>query len=259
MKTIKFSIVLLLILLAPTVLRSQDHKITVQNTKESKLILTDFNGDLPIEGYSGNEIIIASGSDNIIPPERAKGLKPIYPGGTDNTGFGLSVEKNGNQVSITCLLPFTKKGDFKIRVPDNVALKIESGCERSNHITVTNMKNEIEIKNCHDIELTNVTGPLVLSTISGNIDITFGNLVSEKPFSVNTISGDIDITIPVNTSADITMRTVAGGFYSDFDIPVKQNDMKKVGGNLLDFPLNGGGFAFNIATVSGNIYLRKGN
>ena len=38
-----------------------------------------------------------------------------------------------------------------------------------------------------------------------------------------------------------------------------QKNLKKVGGNKLNFPLNGGGFKFSIATVSGNIYLRKGN
>jgi hypothetical protein len=35
--------------------------------------------------------------------------------------------------------------------------------------------------------------------------------------------------------------------------------MKKIGGNDMNYSLNGGGFKFNIGTVSGNIYLRKGN
>ncbi len=250
---------LLLIFISAGLLTAQEHKITVQNTKESKLILKQFGGDFPIEGYSGNEIIITSTSEDMTPPERAKGLKPIYPGGTDNSGMGLFVEKNGNQVSITCLLPITRSEDYKIKVPDNLSLEIESGCERSCEISVTNMKNEVEIKNCHDIRLSNVSGPLVLSTISGNIDITFSNIAPDQPFSVNSVSGDIDVTLPVKTSTDITLRTVTGGFYSDFDIPETQKDMKKIGGNQLYIPLNGGGFKFNIATVSGSIFLRKGN
>ncbi len=121
------------------------------------------------------------------------------------------------------------------------------------------MKNEIDIKNCHDIDLQNVTGPFVLSTISGNINITFSNVSSVKSSSVNSISGDIDITMPSKTAVNLEMRTINGGFYSDFDFNDSQKNLKKVGGNELSFPLNGGGFKFSIGTVSGNIYLRKGN
>ena len=80
-----------------TAASAQEYKVQVQNTKEGKLTLTEFSGDLPIEGYSGNEIIIEGevrGSGN---PDRAKGLKPIYPGGTDNTGLKhLSLPHHGN-------------------------------------------------------------------------------------------------------------------------------------------------------------------
>jgi DUF4097 and DUF4098 domain-containing protein YvlB len=144
-------------------------------------------------------------------------------------------------------------------VPDNLALEFTSGCERSNDISVKNMKNEIDVKSCHDIELKDVTGPLVLSTISGDIDITFSSINSVKSSSVNSISGDIDITIPLKTATNLELRTVSGGFYSDFDFTETQKDLRKVGGNELSFPLNGGGFKFSIGTVSGNIYLRKGN
>ena len=252
-------IVFLLFFLYAGLLAGQEHKITVQNTREGKLTLNDFSGDLPVEGYSGNEIIITSTSESFAPPERAKGLKPIYPGGTDNSGLGLAVQKNGSQVEVTCLLPITRKADYKIRVPDNLALEITSGCEQSSDISVVNMKNEVDIKNCHGIELKNVTGPLVLSTIAGDIDVTINNIAQDKPFSINSISGDIDITLPVKTAANIELRTVTGGFYSDFDVTDTQKDLKRIGGNQLTFPLNGGGFKFSIVNVSGNIYLRKGN
>jgi lia operon protein LiaG len=258
MKTMKISLITLLLFLTASHLKAQEYKISVQNSKDGRLVLKDFSGDLPLEGYSGNEIIFTSSSDKLTPPDKAKGLKPIYPGGTDNSGMGLAVEKDGNQVSVICLLPFTRKGDYKIKVPDNFVLDIESGCERSSNISVVNMKNEIDIKSCHNIEMKNVSGPLVLSTIAGNIDIVCNNLSADRPFSINSVSGDVDVTIPVKTVATIELQTVNGGFYSDFDISETQKDMKRVGGNHLTFPLNGGGFKFNIVTVTGNIYLRKG-
>ncbi len=259
MKTMKISLITLLIFLSAGLLSAQEYKITVENTNNGKLTLKNFMGDLPIEGYSGNEIIITSTDGDFIAPEKAKGLTAVYPAGNDNTGIGLEVEQNGNQVIVTCLLPITRRGEYTIKMPDNLALESESNCARSSEITVENMKNEVDINNCHDIILSNVTGPLVLSTISGDIDITFGNMNSDKPISVNSVSGDIDIAIPVEAAINIELRTVTGGIYSDFDFSETQKDLKKVGGNNLNFPLNGGGVKFRITNISGDIFLRKGN
>ena len=143
---------------------------------------------MPIEGYNGTDIIITSTSEDLTPPAKAKGLKPMFPAGTDNTGMGLDVQKTDNLITITCLLPFTRGGEYKIKVPENLSIEITSGCERNNDITIKNMKNEIDIKSCHNIELKNVTGPLVLSTISGNIDITYSNINSAKSSSVHSIA-----------------------------------------------------------------------
>jgi lia operon protein LiaG len=258
MKTMKFVLVLLISILGALQARAQEYKIPMADVQNKKLTLVDFSGDLPVEGYAGNEIIFTSSEGEFTPPEKAKGLKPIYPGGTDNSGMGLSVQKNGAQITVTCLVPFTRKGNYKIKVPDNTNLEIKSGCERSSDITVSNMKSEIDIENCHDINLMNVSGPLVLSTIAGDINVTFGTLLTEKPFSISSVSGDVDITLPAKTATNIEMGTINGGFYSDFDITDTQKELKKVGGNHLSASLNGGGFKLSIETVNGNIYLRKG-
>ncbi|MFH0841893.1 MAG: DUF4097 family beta strand repeat-containing protein [Bacteroidota bacterium] len=237
---------------------AQDYKISVQNVSENRLVLLDFSGDLPIEGYSGSEIIFSATSLDMTPPERARGLKPVYPGGTDNSGIGLNVEKEGNRIVVNCLLPFARSGEYKIKVPDNLALEIKSGCEHSNSVSATNMKNEIDIQNCHDISLENITGPLVLSTISGNIDIVLSSMASNMPFSINTVSGDIDIALPQNAPVDLEMRTITGGLYSDFEFTETQKGLNKIGGNGMRYSLNGGGQKFSLESVSGNIYLRKG-
>ncbi len=257
MKTLKICLSTLILVFLTGPAWAQEYKIPVQNTKETKLILKNFSGDLPVEGYSGNEIVITSSSLDLEPPERAKGLKPVYPGGTDNTGIGLEVEQNDGQILVSCLLPFTRKGEYRLKVPDNLALDMQSGCENSTEITITDMKNEIEIQNCHNITMENVTGPLILSTISGDIDIICNDITANTPFSINSVSGDIDISIPENAAINLEMRTVTGGFYSDFDFPEPEKDMKRVGGNQFSYKLNGGGSKFSLVTVSSYIYLRK--
>ena len=255
----KITLITLLLFSGASLTRAQEYKINVPNAKENRLVLKGFTGNLPVEGYSGNEIIFSSDAEELEIPEKAKGLKPIYPGGTDNTGVGLSVEKTENQITVTCLLPMTRKGDYKIKVPDNLTIEIESDCVRTDDISVENMKGEIDIKCCHDINIKNATGPLVLSTISGDINVVFNSLESDKPFSINSVSGDIDVTIPVKAATTLNLNTISGGFYSDFDIPDTQSDLKRVGGNNLTFPINGGGFKFSIVTISGDIYIRKGS
>lgn len=259
MKTKKISFFLLMFLLSAGFVSGQEHKIAVQNNRDGKLVLRNFPNDLPIEGYTGNEVIITATGEDFAPPERAKGLKPVFPGGNDNSGIGLNVEKSGNTVEVTCILPITQSADYKIKVPDNLSLEIESGCERSSEITVSNMKNEIEIQNCHGIGLKNVTGPLVLSTISGDINISYGGTAPDKPISINAIGGEIDLTLPAKTAANLELKTIGGSFFSDFDFTTTKDNLKKIGGNDLTYALNGGGPKISIATVGGNVYIRKGN
>jgi lia operon protein LiaG len=258
MKTMKTSIIALIMLLSAGVLSAQEYKVTVANPKDTRLVLKDFSGALPIEGYAGADIVITAVDGEFTPPEKAKGLKPIYPAGSDNTGIGLDVQKSDNRIVITCLMPFTRHGEYKMKVPESMSIELSSGCERNNDVNVKNMKGEIDIETCHDIKLEDVTGPLVLSTISGNIDVTYSTINTTKSSSVNSISGDVDITLPVKTATNLDLSVISGAIYSDFDFSDSQKNLKKIGGNETNFSLNGGGFKFSIGSVSGNIYLRKG-
>lgn len=238
---------------------AQEFKVAASNTKDAKLTLTDFLSDLPIEGYNGSEVIITSTHGKFEAPERAKGLKPIYGGGTDNTGVGVFMEKNGNTISFRCLVPFTQSAGYKIKVPENMALKIERDCARSGETTIQNMKNEVEFNGCHQISLKNVAGPLVISTISGGVDVVFTEINKDKPTSISAVSGEVDVTLPAKAAVDLEMSTVSGNMYSDFEIPSPSNkDMRRVGGSSIKTQLNGGGASLKLRDISGNIYLRKG-
>ncbi|HLX93876.1 MAG TPA: DUF4097 family beta strand repeat-containing protein, partial [Puia sp.] len=241
-------------------LLAQEHRVAVQNPKESTVIISDFYDKLPIEGYAGNEIVItASGGEFGNPPERAKGLKAIYPGGTDNTGLGVSVEQSGNEIQIKCLAPITHhEGSYRIKVPESVALRIESGCERDNSVEIDNMKNEVEVNVCQGIRLRNVSGPVVLSSISGDIDVAFGQLSGSRAMSIAAISGEVDVILPAKAPVNLEMSNVSGNMYSDFEFNQDHQDLHRVGGNSISAKLNGGGADLKITNVSGNIYIRKG-
>jgi predicted membrane protein len=259
MKIIKLFTPLLFLCATSKILSAQEYKIQVENTKTTKLVLNDLAGDFPVEGYSGNEIIITSTSDRFTKtPERAKGLKPVYALGTDNTGIGLKVEKQGNIINVHSLLPITQREVYKVRVPNNLAINIRTGCALSGTITIRNINNEVEINNCSSINIKAVTGPLVLSTIHGDINVVVSNLNKDKPTSIASVSGNIDVTLPVKTAADVEMGTISGSVYTDFDLTESKDKMRRIGGSNIKNSLNGGGAELKISNVSGNIYLRKG-
>jgi hypothetical protein len=255
MKAMKYSFLLVASLCIAGLVRAQEFKVAVDDAKDAKLILDGFTGDLPIEGYSGNEILISTNRHSE-QNERTKGLKPIYAAGTDNTGVGVSMEKNGNRITLHCLLPITQSADYRLKVPENIALEITRDCAGGGNTSITNIRNEVDFKGCHDITLSKVTGPLVISTISGNVSVVFTDVAKDKPVSMSSVSGEVDVTLPAKTPFSLEMGTVTGNMYSDFDFPVN-NDMKRVGGGKLRADFNGGGTAFRLHSVSGNIYLRK--
>lgn len=257
MKITLFGLALGATLLASHTLHAQDYKIDVSGQKDAQLVLEDFNGELPVEGYSGNEIVItAEGLGET--PERAKGLKAVYPGGDDNTGVGLNVTKDGGHITARCILPFNRDVHYKIKVPSSLNIKISRGCERSDEVTISNMTGEVDVSNCQGINLKNVTGPLVLNTISGDIKVVFTQLAKDKPISIASVSGEVDVTLPAGAPVNLEMNTVSGGMYTDFDVKSSDKDMRKVGGGAVNAKLNGGGVDLKITNVSGNIYLRKG-
>lgn len=255
----KYILPFVIALFTAGIARAQDFKIQVDNSKEAKLVLDDFTGELPIEGYSGNEIVVtASSPGRFETPERAKGLKPIYGGGTDNTGIGVEMEKNGSRITLRCLLPFTRSGNYKIKVPDYMALDIQRDCARTGTTTISNIKNEIDFSGCHDIELKNVTGPLVISTISGGVSVVFSELSKDKSISIASVSGEVDVTLPAKAGFNLEMGTVSGSMYSDFDLQTTKDDMQRVGGGSIRTNVNGGGVDVKLHTISGSVFLRKG-
>ena len=252
------TLTLSILVFASATLRAQEYKIPVENVKDGRLTLDDFVGDLPIEGYNGSEIILTGTSDHFSAPEQAKGLKPVYASGTDNTGLAVNFEKDGNKITLHCLLTWGQNASYRLKVPENLALKIHRECGRSGHTSIENMKNEVEIKSCHNVTLKNVTGPLVISTISGGVSVVFSEISKDKPISLAAVSGDVDVTIPAKSAVNLEMSAISGSMYTDFDLPADNKEMRRVGGNTIRSQLNGGGTDLRLHSVSGNIYLRKG-
>jgi hypothetical protein len=92
-----------------------------------------------------------------------------------------------------------------------------------------------------------------LNTISGEIELKG----CEGEMEVKSVSGFIDYTVPTTHKMKMNLSTVTGDIYSNvkFDSSHKK-EMNWVGSNK-KLSLNGGTLPVELATVSGDIYLRK--
>jgi hypothetical protein len=64
-----------------------EFRAKVPNSKEQKVLLLIDGSRIRIEGYDGDEIVIRA-PHRTAPPERAKGLRPLYYAAEDNSASG---------------------------------------------------------------------------------------------------------------------------------------------------------------------------
>jgi hypothetical protein len=248
---------IILFFLATTGVFSQEYRAPM-NAQKIRLIL--HNTEISIEGHDSNELVItASGYE--APPERADGLRPLYSGGTDNSGIGLSINEESGQ--LTVMKVGRNDVDYDFKIPKNTTVIIEEVNYSGGDIDMKNLAGEIEVKTTNsDVRMKDVSGPIVANSVSGDIDVIFTAVNQEKPASITIVSGDVDITLPGQTPANLRLGSVSGEVYTNFDIQVEgsenENDMIRMSmGRPIEGTINKGGVDMRVKTVSGNIYLRK--
>ena len=261
-------------------------------------------GDITITGYQGKEVLIETELDvfktSDVEDEKAKGLKRI-------SGTNFHVGSNEDENTIVITRSFGDKNELHIKVPYNTSIKIGGGIlgkikipamnieiKQKNKgnmnipipnpvnfmggilggdITVTNVTGAIEISSIEgDITLEDVSGEVTANSVDGDLLVTFKDIEKGKPIFLSTVDGDIDVTLPPNIQADLSLQTLDGDMFTDFDIDIaleperKTKDDKRSTdmvrffrpGNAVYGKINGGGTEIQIRTVDGGIYLRKG-
>ncbi|KQS27673.1 DUF4097 family beta strand repeat-containing protein [Dyadobacter sp. Leaf189] len=237
-----------------------EFKTKLANSKEKKVVIEMAAADIKIEGHNSDEVFIAASSGYEAPPDRAKGLKPLYYSGVDNTGIGLSVVTEGNTLKVDKVT--RKDVKYTIRLPKQVAVLFqETNWSGGSNVVVANMDGDLEIRtNNANINLNKVTGPVVANSTSGNVNVVFSGLSQSKPTAISTISGEIDVSLPATAKSNMKLRSINGEMYTDFDLGVKnaKDGLSRLGGaNNIEGSTNGGGVEVQLNTISSNIYIRK--
>lgn len=257
-----------LILFLALSISAQDYKVKM--SAGGKVIISKVN-KVDIVGHNGTEVIIQGEQKMRNKDKRASGLRVINGSGKeDNTGLGLSVIKEGNELTIEQISKNTK-GRFTIKIPQGVSVLYEHDSHDGKDLNIKDISGEIEVTaHFNDVKLENVTGPMSINTIHGDIEAVFSNVNQSNPSTIRSSHGFIDVTLPSSTKANLKLRSSHGDMMTDFDINRNVKGAKTVGkkdddcgscDNQNSFSMtgtiNGGGVLIDLYTSHANIYLRK--
>lgn len=236
-------------------LYAQEYKVA----KSSGRIEIKEVNDVIVEGYSGNEIVFTSRSGKRDKDERAVGLRAVSNNGLeDNTGLGISVLDKAGVVEVQQLKK-TNGPEITIKVPKGMVVSYSHSSPYGSEVEFKNIEGEIEVSTLHNgVKLDNVTGPMTVKTIHGDIDASIGANI-KSPVSIVSIHGHVDVAIPVNTKADLKLGTVYGEIFVDPDFKIeieRSGNMVKYSDNVAG-KINGGGLDINLSSTHNNVYLRK--
>ncbi len=249
-------ILTLAILLTSGMLLAQEYKLAKST---GKLVLNGIN-HLTIEGSTGNEIVFVSLDSRDEKDDRAVGLQAINSMGlVDNTKIGLSVQDKGATIEVYQLSKMDGPR-VKILVPKGVSVSISHTSPHGDDIKIRNCESEIESSTVHSgIKLDNVTGPLNIKTVHGEIEADFGAAI-KSPIRLISTHGLVDLTLPLATKATMTMSTSWGEILVDPALKLEietKGDMVKYSSNSVNGKLNGGGIEIELKSAHSNIYVRK--
>lgn len=291
---IKHVLFLTALLLSLTRGLAQNFSMDLGETNGKTVEIYMNRGTLYVTGKKGNTIELMSNYRKESLPGRAAGLKPLTANNAlDNTGFGVEVKASNSVITIKNAT--NQELDLEVVLPDNVRLVMAPEGWQAGDILVRDFKGEIEVKSNHsDIQLLQVSGPVVANSISGDIEIVFKEINPDKPSAVSNISGFIDISFPPSAKSSLEIKNLSGEIFTDLNLEILEeknfgpemptppapptpptppaNGSKpevKVPGVPLYRPAfqigkgivgttNGGGAAISLHNISGNIYLRKG-
>ncbi|MEM7381131.1 MAG: DUF4097 family beta strand repeat-containing protein [Bacteroidota bacterium] len=212
------------------------------------------NASMKIKTHSKNELLIKANEPYRI-PEKAKGLKLVGEGGTDNTDVGFSVLQEGNNLIVKNL---QKSEEAEIYLPASQNISVKS--KWSGSIYISGFTGEVEASALLNggIEIEDVSGPLTANSLNGGIDVRFNGVSQSAPSSISSTNGELDISLPANTPADLTLGTVNGEIYTNFELSVPdKNGLRAVVSRKVKGAINNGGVKIQLSTTNGNIYLRK--
>lgn len=212
------------------------------------------NADVTVRTHNNNQLLIKSDSNSEV-PNRAKGLKLVGQGVSANTDVGFYVVKEGNNLIVKNL---RKSHHSEIYLPASQNISVVTNWHGD--IEIEGFVGEIEAaaKLNGSIAIENISGPLTANTLNGTIEVIFNKVTQDSPITIFSTNGALDISLPEKTPANISLGTINGEIYTNFDLRLPDKDgLRAIASKKVRGSINNGGVNIHLKTTNGNIYLRK--
>lgn len=188
----------------------------------------------------------------------------------------LEIDGDGDIISIEVSPPYgSSRGDeerLDIRMPRGARLEVETVSapidvtDLSGDVALSSISGNIRLKgNLRSVEAETVSGTIVLEeggdlregsfeTVSGTIRAR-ANFQPRGRFDFETVSGTIELTVPSGTAANFEVQTFSGDIDSDFGSP-RRIDPPLPSQELI-FTTGAGGARISIESFSGRVKIRQ--
>lgn len=201
--------------------------------------------------------------------EQGKGLKKLgKKAAAKESGIYLKIEQKDGEIIIKDdtenYLVMSAGEKYEITIPNSIRLNWDtSDCNKAkksfffsaNSSEINNFKGEVEItSSLNNFKLIDVSGPVSINTIGGNVTVEFDKAIPNKLYSIYSNNGFIDITLP--KSASLSVDATASEILSDLDFTIlteKDNSRNQ----QMHLKLGTGKVKMKLDADLGNIYLRK--
>ena len=215
---------------------AQHFQITTEKVNTVRFI--NLSGHVSIEGTRNKEISIDYYPDEI----QSKAS-------SGNTAAGLEFQKLNNAIVFTGLLPEAAKGRYVIHVPEKIMLNYQSNAGYTQQVVVVNCKGDIDISMPKDVTLQNVSGGIVIQSVSGKVTVKSTAIHKHKPVSIITETGSIYFAIPAGTNAALKLGSATGTVHASLYRKARMD------GKQFNTKLGTGGTTIHIQSLSGDIHL----
>ena len=170
---------------------------------------------------------------------------PDVPGHQPNQ----CVPGDGGNMSVRDSANGAVEVEFDVQVPAGVVFV---GRSLTGDVVATNLESDAFINTMFGDARVSTTGLATAKTMWGSIIASVGLSHWGRDLEFSTTTGDIVVTIPAATAAEVEATALSGHIESDFPL-----DHASPGG--MRGTIGGGGPTLRLATLAGNITLRRGS
>ena len=248
--------------------------------------LANVSGDIDVEGYSGDKIILEANKmldgKNEVDIEKLKkevvitevikgdtliiyikGLSNCFCSDEERFGWNNEYRYNFNNWD----QEFDYNFDFTVKVPENINLNLST--INNGDVDVTNVKGELNVRNVNGaISLMNVSGKTRARTINGDVLIDYSSNPTGNS-KYYTLNGDIKANFQKDLNAVLAFKSFNGELFTNINeleyLPIKVEKSEIKNGKGVSYQIGGrtevkirnGGLYLDFETFNGDVIVKE--